>query len=122
MQRFLANAGRGGLLRTLLVSLVMGVVAFKGGGVWHGLAWGLSMLLGGLWGRWLGNEPELRHGYLKAMGLCLTVSAVGLGAVRDSVALDERLMIGALVSLVGLYLGAYVGFNSHPGVQILHEA
>lgn len=121
MQRFLSNAGWGGLARTLFVSLIMGVVAFKGGGLWQSLAWALSMVLGGVWGRWLGNEPERRHAYLKAMGLLLAVGAVAVGAIRDSIALDEGLMIGGLASLVGLYLGAYVGFNSHPGVQILHE-
>lgn len=122
MARLLKNAGISGLLRSVVVGLVMLAVAGWGGGAVHLGAYLLACLIGLATGNWLAAEPESRYGWLKAMGMVLVVGATCLGLLRESMDLEEKALIAVVVCSTGLYLGAYIGFLSHPQVEIVSDS
>lgn len=117
-RHFLQNAGRSGVIRTVLVAILMVFLAIKGGGAWHLLGIGASTILGGLLGNWMAGDPEARHRWLRGLGLILVVSGMAAGALRDTVSVDEGLALAAVLAAICFYMGAYVRFMSHPNVMI----
>lgn len=118
LTRFLQNAGKSGLIRTVLVAIVMTIVAVKGGGPWHLVGAAVSVFLGVTLGNWMAARPETRHGWLRGLGLVLMACAILVGSVRKSIDLNEAYALAAVIAAVSFYMGAYVRFMSHSDVEI----